>query len=483
MHMTAATFEPTQAEPAASNLRALFELQQQHAPVMALTSASQRIERVNRIWAYLDSEANFSALAEAMYADFRKPRFEVWATEAGIVKQAVLAVRRELRHWMRDEYVPGSLALVGVQSYIRYEPKGVCLVISPWNYPVNLSIAPLVYALAAGNTVILKPSELTPHTSRFMANMIGQLFEPQEVAVVEGDAQTAQALLELPFNHIFFTGSPAIGKIIMAAAARHLASVTLELGGKSPVILDETADIDYHAEKLVWAKLMNNGQTCIAPDYVLVHESRLDTLLQQFKKHLDRLYGNDPRTSPDLARMVNDRHYQRVWALVEDAVQQGAQVVIGGQSQADERYIAPTVLIGVREEMRIMQEEIFGPVLPVLTFSHLEEALAVVRKRPKPLDMYIGSRSQANIRYLLSHTSAGNTVINEYMTSLSNPHLPFGGVNHSGLGKSGGRHSFIEFSNARGVMRRHWLFSGLKMIQPPFNDLKMGLLKFFYKLV
>ncbi len=482
--ITATTFEPTQPKPSAAlDLLTLFELQQRHAPAVALTSASQRIERVNRIWAYLDNEANFSALAEAMYADFRKPRFEVWATEVGIVKQAVFTVRRELRQWMRDEYVPGSLALAGMQSYIRYEPKGVCLIISPWNYPVNLSIAPLVYAIAAGNTVILKPSELTPHTSRFIADMIGQLFEVQDVAVVEGDAQTAQALLELPFDHIFFTGSPAIGKIVMAAAAKHLASVTLELGGKSPVILDETADVKYHAEKLVWAKFMNNGQTCIAPDYVLVHESRLDTLLQHFKKHLEGLYGKNPQTSPDLARMVNDRHYRRVWELVEDAIQQGAQVAVGGQSQADERYIAPTVLIGVREEMRIMQEEIFGPVLPVLTFSHLEEVPAIVRKRPKPLDMYIGSRSQPNINYLLSHTSAGNTVINEYMTSLSNPYLPFGGVNHSGIGKSGGRYSFIEFSNARGVMRRHWLFSGLKMIQPPFNDAKMRLLKFFYKLV
>lgn len=464
-------------------IRALFEQQLAKAPRVALTTARQRLEKIKKIEGWIENETNVRALSEAMHKDFRKSSFEVWATEIGIVKQAIVAVRRNLRHWMQDEPVDGSLALAGMSSWIRYEAKGACLIIAPWNYPFNLAIMPLVYAIAAGNTVILKPSELTPHTSALIAAMLGELFPAEEVAVVEGDADTAQALLQLSFHHIFFTGSPAVGKIVMAAAARHLSSVTLELGGKSPVVLDETADIPYHAEKLVWAKLMNNGQTCIAPDYVLVHASKQDQLLAELKKALQKLYGADPRQSPDLARVVNDRNFQRLRRLLDDAVSKGARVAIGGNMVEAERYIAPTVLTGLNDEMDIQHEEIFGPILPVIPFQNREEALAFIRSRPKPLDMYIGSRSQVNIRYFLENTSAGSTVINEYMTSFSNTNLPFGGVNNSGLGKSLGVHSFREFSNARGLMRRHWLFAGLSMIQPPFSDVKMKLLKFFYKLV
>lgn len=464
-------------------IRGLFEQQLANAPRLALATAGQRLEKIKKIEDWIENEANVQALSEAMHKDFRKSAFEVWATEIGIVKQACVAIRRQLRQWMQDEPVDGSLALAGMSSWIRYEAKGVCLIIAPWNYPFNLSLMPLVYAIAAGNTVVLKPSELTPHTSAVISVMLGELFPPEEVAVVEGDAETAQALLQLPFHHIYFTGSPAVGKIVMAAAARHLTSVTLELGGKSPVVLDETADIPYHAEKLVWAKLMNNGQTCIAPDYVLVHASKQDQLLAELKKALQKLYGADPRQSPDLARVVNDRNFQRLRRLLDDAVSKGARVAIGGNMDEAGRYIAPTVLTGLNDEMDIQHEEIFGPILPVIPFQNREEALAFIRRRPKPLDMYIGSRSQANIRYFLENTSAGSTVINEYMTSFSNTNLPFGGVNNSGIGKSLGVHSFREFSNARGVMRRHWLFSGLKMIQPPFSDAKLKLLKFFYKLV
>lgn len=466
-----------------TGIRQLFEKQFAYAPQADHTTARQRIEKVNRIWSYLEDETNFRALAEAMYKDFRKPPFEVWATEVGVVKSAVVAVRRDLQHWMRDEHVPGPLALAGMSSRIQYEPKGVCLILSPWNYPVNLSLCPLVSAIAAGNTVILKPSEMSPHTSAFMAGMMSALFPPEEVAVVEGDAGAAKALLELPFNHIHFVGSPAVGKIVMAAAAKHLASVTLELGGKSPAIIDETADTAYHAEKLVWAKCMNNGQTCIAPDYTIVHESKTEALLNGLKKSLRDLYGEDPKASPDLSRMINVRHFHRVRSLIEDAVSKGASIAVGGQIDEADLYIAPTVLTGVTEDMDIMQEEIFGPVLPVVTFRSKEEAVAIIRRRPKPLDMYIGSRNNAAIRYYLKNTSAGNTVINEYMTSFSNTNLPFGGINNSGMGRSNGRHSFLDFSNHRAVMRRHWLFIGLKVVQPPFSDLKMKVLKFFYRFV
>lgn len=477
--MTATTSLVSNA--AGVNLDELFRKQQSNLPNLAQSSARDRIEKVNRIWAYLESETNFQVLAAAMHKDFRKSPFEVWATEIGIVKQAVLTVRRQLRQWMQDKYVPGSVALAGMRSYVHYEPKGNCLIMSPWNYPITLSLVPFIYGIAAGNAVILKPSEMAPHTSGFLARMIREIFPAEEAVVVEGDAAVAQALLELPFNHIFFTGSPAIGKIVMAAAAKHLASVTLELGGKSPVIIDESADVAYHAEKLVWAKMMNNGQTCIAPDHVLVHESRIDELIAGLRKNIARLYGDDPQKSPDLARLINDRHYQRIRDLVREAVHKGARIEMGGEHDDSELYFAPTVLTHLTEDMHIMHEEIFGPVLPVIPFRTREEAVEIIRRRPKPLDLYIGSRSNEAIRYFIGHTSAGNTVVNEYMTSVSNPNLPFGGVNNSGIGKSGGKAGFEEFSNARSIMRRYWLFSGLKMIQPPFSDAKMKLLKFFYR--
>lgn len=478
---------PTQTleSPAAKTLSAvdIFALQKAHAPMQAQTTARQRKERILRIWHFLEQEKHFESLAEALRKDFRKAPFEVWATEIGIVKQAIWTTRQQLRSWMMDEYVPGSIALAGLSSYIRYEPKGVCLILSPWNYPLNLSIVPLVSAIAAGNTVILKPSELTPHTSAFMARMLGDLFPPEEVAVLQGDASVAQALLELPFDHIFFTGSPAIGKVVMQAAAKNLSSITLELGGKSPVIIDESAEIAYHAEKLIWAKLMNNGQTCIAPDYVLVHHSKAENLIQELRKAIQKLYGQNPQTSPDLARIIHPRHFHRIRLLVEDALEKGATLAYGGKMIESELYIEPTLLTGVQESMRIMEDEIFGPVLPILTFQNREEVVDIIRRRPKPLDLYIGSRSKENINYFLQQTSAGNTVINEYMTSLSNPELPFGGVNHSGIGKSGGRAGFLEFSNARSVMHRKSFFSMLRIIQPPFSDAKMKLLRLFYKLV
>jgi aldehyde dehydrogenase (NAD+) len=461
----------------------IFGLQKSKAPDLALSTVHQRKARIMQIWHYLEQERHFFELAEALKKDFRKSPFEVWATEIGIVKQAVETTKRQLRSWMMDEYVPGSIALAGLSSYIRYEPKGVCLILSPWNYPLNLTMVPLISAIAAGNAVMIKPSELTPNTSAFMARMIGELFPPEEVAVIEGDAAAAKALLELPFDHIFFTGSPAIGKLVMEAAAKNLSSVTLELGGKSPVILDESADIAYHAEKLIWAKLMNNGQTCIAPDYVLAHQSKLESLISELRKSLRKLYGENPQQSPDLARIIHVRHFHRITRLLEDALEKGATIAFGGKTDEKDLYIEPTVLTNVNESMLIMEEEIFGPVLPIMTYTNRAEVIDIIRRRPKPLDLYIGSRQKSNIDYFLKNTSAGNTVINEYMTSLSNPELPFGGVNHSGIGKSGGRAGFLEFSNARSVMHRKSLFGALKLIQPPFSDAKMKLLRFLYNLL
>lgn len=454
----------------AIDLDTLFKKQQDFAPQMANTSASQRIERLNRLIRFMDDQGEMQGLKDAMYQDFRKAEVEVMLSEIAVVKSHALHARRELSRWMRPHKVTTPITLIGTTSYIHYEAKGVSLIISPWNYPFNLTFSPLVYALAAGNTAIIKPSELTPHTSAFMAKAIKALFPEEEVALIEGDASVSTALLELPFDHIFFTGSPQIGKIVMAAAAKHLASVTLELGGKSPAIIDASAAIDKLAYHLAWGKCLNNGQTCIAPDYVLVEASKRDEFVEAFRKGIERLYPNSAKLvdNPDYCRIVNPRHYQRLRRLYEDALSKGAVELVGGTWNEAERFVPPTVLVNMSEDMLIMEEEIFGPILPVLTYSSPAEAVNIIRLRPKPLTLYIGAKNQRFIQYLLDNTSAGGTVINDYMLGFGNPNLPFGGVNNSGIGKYMGFHGFVAFSNEKAIVRRN--FGTLSMLFPPYTQ-------------
>lgn len=462
------------------DLRATFENQRRHAPRMALTTAEQRIERIRRIQTWIN--VHETDIQRVMYADFRKPTAEVMLGELMALHAEIKHTIRHLRQWMKPQRLPTPLSLVGTKSYLRHEPKGNVLIIAPWNYPFVLTIRPLVSAIAAGNVCILKPSEMTPHTAGLIKQMIGELFPPEEVAVFEGDADVSTALLELPFNHIFFTGSPAVGRVVMAAAAKHLASVTLELGGKSPAIVDETADISETAGRLAWGKCINNGQTCIAPDYLLVHESVKQPFMQALRQSLAAMYspnGQPVEQSDSYARIVNNRHFQRVRALVDDAVQKGATVTVGGRMNDAENFIEPTVLEGVTDEMRVMQDEIFGPVLPVLTYTNIDDALRIVNQRDKPLALYIHSRSRKNTQYILDRTSAGDTVVNDTLLQFGNVELPFGGVNNSGLGKSNGFFSFQELSNQRGVMQRD--FGTMKFIYPPYTDRVKKLINFFVK--
>ena len=465
-----------------NELQAAFDAQRQYAPQMALTTTDERIERIRRIQTWIT--AHEVDIQRAMFDDFRKP-----ATEVNIGE--LLALYAEIKHtishlmqWMKPQSLPTPLAMMGTKSYIRHEPKGNVLIMAPWNYPFVLTIRPLVSSIAAGNVTMLKPSELTPNTAGLIKRMITDLFPPKEVAVFEGDANVAQALLELPFNHIFFTGSPAVGKIVMAAAARHLASVTLELGGKSPAIIDASADSKQAAAQLAWGKCINNGQTCIAPDYLLVHESIKQPFMQALQASLAAMYSPDGKSidvSESYARIVNNRHFERIRDLVDDAVAKGATVTLGGKMDARQNFIEPTVLEGVTANMRVMQDEIFGPVLPVLTYETIDEALRIVNQHEKPLALYIHSRNRQNIHYILNRTSAGNTVVNDTMIHFGNVELPFGGVNNSGLGKSNGFFSFQEFSNQRGVMQRD--FGTMKFIYPPYTDKVKKLVKFIMRYV
>ena len=450
-------------------IQTLFERQQRHAPKMEQTTAKERVERLRRLEKFLLDDQKMQGLFDALDRDFRKSPAEVLLSEIAVAVQHLRHTRRSLARWMMPRRVPTPLLLTGTSSYIQYEPKGVCLIIAPWNYPFNLAISPLIDAIAAGNTAIIKPSEMSANTSAFIKKMLGELFPPEEVAVVECDAATATALLQLPFNHIFFTGSPKIGKIIMAAAAKNLASVTLELGGKSPAIIDETANVRTIAYRLAWGKLLNKGQTCIAPDYVIIHESRLKEFLGAFQSAVKKLYGEgEIAENRDYCRIINQNHFQRLRNLYEDAMAKGAREEMGGNWNKADCFIPPTVLTNITEDMDISQEEIFGPILPVVTYTSPEEAVRIVNHRPKPLTLYVSSRNKKFSDYILKNTSSGGAVVNDFMLGFGNPDLGFGGINNSGIGNYMGFSGFQEFSNPKSVVYRHFL--DMSVIFPPYNS-------------
>jgi aldehyde dehydrogenase (NAD+) len=420
-------------------------------------------------------------IRDAMMADFKKPQADVDLSEIFPVTSEIKHTISHLSKWTAKQPAETPLAFFGSTSYITYEPKGVCLIIAPWNFPVNLLLSPLVSAIAGGNTVILKPSEFTPHTSKVVGDLIKSIFDENEIALIDGGIETSTALLELPFNHIFFTGAPSIGKIVMTAAAKNLASVTLELGGKSPTIVDETASISTAAKRIIWGKFHNSGQICIAPDYVLVHESKKDALIAAFEKTMTEFYGSDPQQSASYGNIVNERHAQRVVGYIQDSVSKGAKVVFGGKSDTQKSYIEPTLVCDVPEDSALMQNEIFGPVLPVVTFKTLDEAIEKINEGEKPLALYIYSSSNKNIEKIMKDTRAGNSCINNNDLHYFNPNLPFGGVNNSGIGKTHGIFGFQEFTNARGVYRQH-LPSALELLMPPYNGFKEKMVALIVKL-
>ncbi|WP_020528203.1 aldehyde dehydrogenase family protein [Flexithrix dorotheae] len=451
-------------------IKRIFNLQQANRLKISQTTAKERIEKLKKLHQLVLK--NQESIKKAIYQDFRKPDSEVDLTEIYPVTSEIKHAVSHLKKWMKLKKVSTPMVFAGAKSYIQYEPKGVVLIIAPWNFPFNLVFGPLVSAIAAGNCVMIKPSEMTPHASALTKKMIEEIFPENEVAIFEGDYKVSEELLKLPFNHIFFTGSPQVGKIVMKAAAENLASVTLELGGKSPVIIDETADVEESAEKVAWTKLMNNGQICIAPDYVLVHESKHDGFIEAFKKVVGKFYGNSPediKASPDYARIVNHRHYQRVKGLIEDARNKGAKIELGANFDDGMDFISPTLISNVPENAKVMEEEIFGPVLPVLPYSQMQDPLNYVNSRPIPLAMYIFSKKKKNVKKILNETTAGGTCINDCGIHFYNNNIPFGGSNNSGVGKSHGFFGFEAFSNARSVMKQPFKKNATHLLVPPYN--------------
>lgn len=460
----------TSLEVRTQEVEKLFSLQGQNTQRLKDQPIKERIRKVKAIEEYLLETTNEVALCKAYWSDLRRAREEVLLTEITPVLAAAKHIRSNLRTWVGDKKVSTPITLAGVSSKIRYEPKGRVLIFVPWNYPLQLAMFPLMHAIAAGNTVIIKPSEVAPATSAFIKEMVQTIFDEKDVAVIEGGADIATRLLDKPFDHIFFTGAPSIGKIVMRAAADHLSSITLELGGKSPVVVDDSVNIKKSAAMTVWAKFMNNGQTCIAPDYLLVDEKVSDKYLVSLQDAISKQYNPKDagiQNSDHYGRIVSKKHFARIRNLLDDAILKGAKVVIGGQLSEEDLYIAPTVLTNVNEDMLIMDEEIFGPLLPLITYRNIKEVPEIIQRRPKPLALYIQSKRKKTIDYILHNTSAGGTVINEMNVGTINPHLPFGGVNNSGIGKSGGFYSFLEFSNERAIMKRN--YGTFSMLYAPFK--------------
>ena len=468
------------ANAAESEIQRVFERQRDAAIRLRTSTAEERIAKIRKLHDAV--MAHREQIHEAAYKDFKKPPAEVDLAEVLPVISEAKHAMRALKGWMKPKGVWPTSLTIGLKSWVQYEPKGRCLIVSPWNYNVNLAFGPLVSCIAAGNTAIIKPSEMTPHLSALMAKIIKGIFPEDEVALFEGDVAVSSALLALPFDHIFVTGSPNVGKVVMAAAAKHLTSVTLELGGKSPTIIDESADLKLAARTLMWGKYTNNGQTCIAPDYIYVHASVKDAFAQECIAVIKDCYGETVESqmnSPYLARVVNERHTKRINSLLEDAKQRGARILCGGQASEKDCFIQPTLLDNVPADAKIQSEEIFGPLLPIMPYTDLDKVIAEINAQPKPLALYIWSKSETVINKALKQTSAGGTCINHCVVQYAHGNLPFGGVNNSGIGSAHGHYGFKAFSHERSVIRTRLMMA--RTLFPPYTDFKQKLLKLMIK--
>ncbi len=417
-------------------------------------------------------EENGAAFEDALYSDLGKPPIESFLAEIGSVRNEIALTLRNLDRWTRPKRVKVQLSMKPATAEIIREPLGTVLVIAPWNYPVHLLFMPVVAAIAAGNAVVVKPSELAPATSSLVARLVPGYLDTQAIRVVEGAVAETTELLSLPWDHIFYTGNAAVGRIVMQAAATHLSPVTLELGGKSPVFIDPSADIEGAAHWLAWGKYLNAGQTCVAPDYVMTTSDVVPRLVAALEREITELYGADPQKSKDFGRVVSERHVDRLVALLPES---GA--AIGGISDRADRYLAPTVLTDVQLDAPVMQEEIFGPVLPILTVGGVDEAIRIVNDRDKPLALYVFSDDKNVQQAFLDRTSSGSVGINAPILQLGVSTLPFGGVGASGMGSYHGEFGIRTFSHERAVLRKSGRGTLLRLAQPPFTDKKIRMLR------
>lgn len=401
----------------------------------------------------------------AVKEDLGKPDFENYFSEIQISLMEIDFAIRNLKKWMKAEFVKTPFMHQPGYSFTKAEPLGVVLIIAPWNYPFQLVISPLIASIAAGNCAILKPSEISKNSSNIIAKLINENFDANYIKVIEGDASVSESLLKLKFDHIFYTGSSAIGKIVMRAAAEHLTPLTLELGGKSPCIVDKNIAIKTTARRIVWGKFFNAGQTCIAPDYILVHKEQKENLIKELKKAIEEFYGRNAENSKDYARIINDKHFNRLKNYLLEG-----EIVYGGKTNAEAKYIEPTILTNIKADAKVMQDEIFGPILPIMEYSDIEDITKYINSRPKPLALYIFSKKSVFIKTILSRTSSGGVCINDTLSHITTTSLPFGGVGNSGMGKYHGKAGFDSLSHRKSVMKKSFLID-YSLRYPPYGKL------------
>ena len=450
-----------------SDFQAIFEALRSNEQPLSETSITERQRKLRKLERTLMSWR--PKIKQALHDDFGKTPAEVDMIDVYPVLAASRHTRRNLRSWSAQKGVATPLAFIGARSYVRHEPKGVSLVLSPWNYPINLSLGPLVSAVAAGCPDLIKPSELTPNASALLQEMLAEAFPPNEVCVVTGGVDVSTELLAKPFRHIYFTGSPQVGKIVMTAAAKNLASVSLELGGKSPAIIDKSASLAQTVRRIIFTKWSNAGQTCVAPDYLLVHESVAEDLIDRIKDLVIKRFPQDS-DNKDYTGIVNQGNLKRLHNYLGDALERGAEVWTAGEHTVS--HMRPTILTNISVDALVMQEEIFGPILPVIQYKSIDEALRIINALPRPLSMSVFA-SDNNIRKrLIRESRAGNTCINHCAVHYYNQNLPFGGINNSGIGKGHGYEGFKAFSNARSILRQVWFYSPHEWIHVPYTSLK-----------
>jgi aldehyde dehydrogenase (NAD+) len=445
--------------------QSIFDSQKSKALELRTEPIKQRIARLKKLrkWVF----DNRGRIQQALHSDLRKSPEEADLTEVYVVLSDLKKAIKNLKYWVMSEPMGTSLSYLGTKGEIYYEPKGTVLIISPWNYPFSLAMGPMISAIAAGNTVFVKPSELSENTSELIREMAEELFKEDMVKVVTGGVEASTELLKLPFDHIFFTGSPRVGKIVMEAASKHLASVTLELGGKSPCVVDESASVKDAAMKIAWGKWLNAGQTCVAPDYVLVHERIKTPFMAELKEQAEQLYGGS-----DYCSIISDGHFERLVDWQKEAVDKGAKLYFEGTTDESERRLAPAIIEDVSEGTHLSDNEIFGPLCVIKSFNSLDEVINLVNSRPKALSAYIFARKNAVVEEFKQRTSAGSFVVNDVVLQFAHPTLPFGGVNNSGIGKSHGKAGFLAFSNEKSVLRQRVGFTMAKTLYPPYTGLK-----------
>ncbi len=455
------------------DLKKVFEDQRtffRSGKTLAISHRKEALKKLRRIL-----KDNEDVLNEAIYKDLHKSAYETYSTEIGLIYSEINLQLRNMKKWSRQKRVRTNILNIPGSSFIKPHPLGVSLILGAWNYPYQLNLVPAIDALSAGNTVVIKPSEIAPHTSSALAKLINNHFPAELFTVVEGGVDTASQLLEFEWDKIFFTGSGRVGKIVMEAAAKHLSNITLELGGKSPVLISDSVDLNLAAKRIIWGKFTNCGQTCIAPDYVLVHESLMDEVLVKFKEQMEEMHQMG-RAEDEYGRIINEHHFDRLISYLEQG-----QVFAGGDHNLDDLWIEPTILTDVDESAPVMTEEIFGPVLPVIPFKSWDEAIEKVRGRPHPLAVYVFSNRKQEQEIASDLLQFGGMTINDTMQHLANPYLPFGGVGASGMGSYHGKWGFDAFSHYKSIQKKaRWIDIPLKY--PPYTDRKEKILKRIFDL-